>query len=352
MPDDIVRAEYDELARLVQQFYGESDYVGNLTNQIKYLVDGLECGGWVGMGARAFYDEMYHDVIPGLERLIQALCDAGDSVNQISRIIRQAEEEAAAIFSRDGHASIVSQQAGSAPGVQDGYGQSSSAHGAHVLGAPGEMERYYQIQSGPTCGVQASENVLRAFGINASVNELWNIAKSDDRQAVTLLGLVFPPALLLNALYLTPGGTNFNDISQMLNGKGIGTDSHPSFGTADAAVGSLLGDLQQGRGVIATIDVGPLSYWKGQQGGHAVWITGVRYDDQGTITHVICNDSGYWTDHYDNGSFDPSTGSMIAGGDGKPDGQGIEYPIDEFLQAWQKRSFGYISTQKPIPTAN
>ncbi len=98
MPDNIVRAEYDELARIVQQFYEESGCVENLTNQMKSLVDQLEGGGWMGMGARSFYDEMHHDVFPGLERLIHALCDAGSAISQISDIIRQAEEAAARLF--------------------------------------------------------------------------------------------------------------------------------------------------------------------------------------------------------------------------------------------------------------
>jgi len=50
-----------------------------------------------------------------------------------------------------------------------------------------------------------------------------------------------------------------------------------------------------------------------------VWVTGLRYDDDGNLTHVICNDSAK--------------------------GAGIEYPAAEFLDAWQGREYSYIATK-------
>src|SRR5512138_1826938 len=98
MSSDIIQADYDQLARIVQDLYGESDDLENLTHRIESMIDQLEGGGWLGVGADAFYSEMHQDILPGMERLINALHEAGNTVNQVSSLIRRAEEEAAALF--------------------------------------------------------------------------------------------------------------------------------------------------------------------------------------------------------------------------------------------------------------
>ena len=95
MASHMIQADYDSLATIARQFDQEGQDVETLTRRIRLLVEDLERGGWRGMGARAFYDEMYMDVLPGLRALHDALYAASDAVTQISGIVRNAEEDAA-----------------------------------------------------------------------------------------------------------------------------------------------------------------------------------------------------------------------------------------------------------------
>jgi uncharacterized protein YukE len=61
-------------------------------------VNTLQGGDWVGQGARAFYAEMNSAVLPSLKRLSKALQSAQRVTQHISREIKAAEDEAAAIL--------------------------------------------------------------------------------------------------------------------------------------------------------------------------------------------------------------------------------------------------------------
>lgn len=98
MASDRIQADYDSLSTIARQMDQEGQDVETLARRIRLLVEDLERGGWRGMGARAFYDEMYMDVLPGLRRLHDALYASSDAVTQIMTIIQEAEEEAARRF--------------------------------------------------------------------------------------------------------------------------------------------------------------------------------------------------------------------------------------------------------------
>lgn len=93
-----IQIDYDELATIANQFDREGQDVETLAQRIRGLVEELERGGWVGKGARTFYDEMYLEVLPGLRALYEALYAASDGTRQIGGIMRRAEEDAANRF--------------------------------------------------------------------------------------------------------------------------------------------------------------------------------------------------------------------------------------------------------------
>lgn len=95
-----IQADYDELDAIVRQFDREGQDVERLTAQLRRLVEELERGGWIGRGARAFYDEMYQEVLPALRRLHDALYQVSDATGEIARILREAEESAARLMQR------------------------------------------------------------------------------------------------------------------------------------------------------------------------------------------------------------------------------------------------------------
>lgn len=202
-----------------------------------------------------------------------------------------------------------------------------SPRGNTITGAPSNLENFYEPQEGNTCGFQATRNILAAFGVDASIADLQRRAGYE------------------------PGkeGTLYEDYEEMFSAYNVPVDSHEGFATADDAQKMFLDDLKAGKAILARIDVESLdTYWGNQSGGHALWVTGVRTDENGQITHIICNDSGLSSDNYTNGTWELS-GTMKQGSDGVPDGQGIEYPAYEFMEAWSYREYSYIATQNPIP---
>jgi WXG100 family type VII secretion target len=93
-----IQADYDELDQIVRQFDMEGQDVERLKQRIQMAVEELERGGWRGRGARAFYDEMYMTVLPGLRALHDALYAASDATRQINDILQNAEQEASTLF--------------------------------------------------------------------------------------------------------------------------------------------------------------------------------------------------------------------------------------------------------------
>lgn len=71
-----------------------------LEQTLRSRLEALRQGGWIGVTASAFYDEMAGEVLPALARLAQALQTAQAVTLQIKATFQQAEEEAAALFGK------------------------------------------------------------------------------------------------------------------------------------------------------------------------------------------------------------------------------------------------------------
>jgi WXG100 family type VII secretion target len=95
-----IQANYDELARISQQFSQQASESEQTLQRIQNCVGELQAGGWIGRGADGFYAEMDDEVFPALQRLCRALEDGASTMRRLSDIIRQAEEEAAGTFMR------------------------------------------------------------------------------------------------------------------------------------------------------------------------------------------------------------------------------------------------------------
>jgi WXG100 family type VII secretion target len=98
MDASIIQADYDELERVARLFEEQATKTAEMNRRLHASVEQLERGGWLGQGSQAFYREMGDNVLPGVERLTNALEEAGIQTKQISDLIRTAEEEAASIF--------------------------------------------------------------------------------------------------------------------------------------------------------------------------------------------------------------------------------------------------------------
>jgi WXG100 family type VII secretion target len=98
MPSPRVRADYDGLAKLSQSFSRQAAETEKTIQLLQRCAQTLQSGDWIGQGARAFYAEMDHEVLPSLKRLSTALAQADRVTRQVSQIMQQAEQEAASFF--------------------------------------------------------------------------------------------------------------------------------------------------------------------------------------------------------------------------------------------------------------
>lgn len=98
MPHAIVRADYDDLAQCAKLFNAQNSSLAKANRRIKSAQDSLQGGDWIGKGATAFYKEMDGEVNPSLKRLEKAMAEASNITNQISKVMKGAEDESSKIL--------------------------------------------------------------------------------------------------------------------------------------------------------------------------------------------------------------------------------------------------------------
>ncbi len=98
MAAPIVGAEYDQLKQIATKFGQLRDQVSSLQQQLNQQHERLAHGGWEGKAFQAFDGEYTGDIVPTLKRLEHAFNVAQGLTGEISKVFRQAEEEAAALF--------------------------------------------------------------------------------------------------------------------------------------------------------------------------------------------------------------------------------------------------------------
>jgi WXG100 family type VII secretion target len=93
-----VRIDYQSMKQIAQAFARESEAAGRTLQSLQRAKDVLQGGDWIGKGAKAFYQEMDQEVLPGMRRLNQALGSASRVTLQIVQLLHGAEDEASAIL--------------------------------------------------------------------------------------------------------------------------------------------------------------------------------------------------------------------------------------------------------------
>ncbi len=98
MRNNEVIIDYEAMAKIALVFDEHVDHVQAVIMRINNQLDVLRGGMWEGANARYFYRQMDGTVMPGLQRLCQALTDANQVTRQVMQIFEQAEEEGAVGF--------------------------------------------------------------------------------------------------------------------------------------------------------------------------------------------------------------------------------------------------------------
>ena len=129
MANEIIQADYEQLDQIALRFARQSEATAELGQRLAQAFQPLESGGWLGRGAEAFFKEMTGELLPALERMQAAFNQADQTTQEISQLVRQAEEEAASVFQGEGTA-VAPNPGANVPGVGPGAPGQAPVNGA------------------------------------------------------------------------------------------------------------------------------------------------------------------------------------------------------------------------------
>ena len=91
--------DHDELIEQIAcRFANESQAIREMLQMMRSNMEKFEDGGWIGLGADAFFSEMQSVIIPAIQRLESALNNAAKATREVTQTMRQAEQDAGSIF--------------------------------------------------------------------------------------------------------------------------------------------------------------------------------------------------------------------------------------------------------------
>ena len=93
-----IRMHYTDMGQAAQALSQEGQNIQQLYSALKNQTEGLHNNGWKGRGADAFFREMEGTILPGVQKLNNALSHSSDTINKIHQIFQNAEQEAAQLF--------------------------------------------------------------------------------------------------------------------------------------------------------------------------------------------------------------------------------------------------------------
>jgi WXG100 family type VII secretion target len=93
-----VRTDYENLRQIAQVFSQQAEATRQTLQKMQRDMDILQQGDWVGKSADKLYAEMTASVLPSVKRLGDALARAQQVTQQISAIMKDAEDASAALF--------------------------------------------------------------------------------------------------------------------------------------------------------------------------------------------------------------------------------------------------------------
>ena len=88
-----VQADYDQLKTIQSEWNKQAQAVEAVINTLKGPYADLVPDGWKGKGADQFKQEMDQRIFPMLQKMQEALTQAGSATKQMAETFKQAEEE-------------------------------------------------------------------------------------------------------------------------------------------------------------------------------------------------------------------------------------------------------------------
>lgn len=95
---DEIKADYDQLEQVASRLSSQAQVAQDVIQMVRASMEKLENGGWIGRGADAFFGEMYDEIFPACQRLVEVLNEASQATRDIVQTMQRAEDEASAPF--------------------------------------------------------------------------------------------------------------------------------------------------------------------------------------------------------------------------------------------------------------
>lgn len=156
-----------------------------------------------------------------------------------------------------------------------------------------------------TCAIKSQQLILQDFGINLTEDQL--------RDEAAMYG------------WYNGGGTSTQDVGKLLELHGV-----PVTQYENANIFNLVNELSQGHKVIVGVDSGELWHdniadmiFEDNIADHALIVSGIDTSDPNNVKVILT---------------DPGTGDFLK-----------EYPMDEFVDAWQDSNCVMVSTNIAVP---
>lgn len=93
---DRIEVDYRALDKIAKQFSKQARLIEQMHKRVNTQTNSLAKGGWIGRGSDAYFREMQELVLPGVQRLHEALEEANRVTHQINKDLDKAEEQASA----------------------------------------------------------------------------------------------------------------------------------------------------------------------------------------------------------------------------------------------------------------
>lgn len=93
---DRIEVDYQALNKIAKQFSKQARLIEQMHKRVSTETNSLAKDGWIGRGSDAYFREMQEIVLPGVQRLYEALEEANRVTIQINKDMEKAEDEASA----------------------------------------------------------------------------------------------------------------------------------------------------------------------------------------------------------------------------------------------------------------
>ncbi|MBK8137997.1 MAG: WXG100 family type VII secretion target [Chloroflexi bacterium] len=124
-----VQFQYEKIDEVAQVAASQSDATAQMRQRLLQQLQVLEDGGWIGEGAKTFFNEMHGLMLPAVARLETVFDELSAVLRRASDAMREAEEQAAGLFRGEGGGALNGGGSGGSGGGGSGGGSGGTGGG-------------------------------------------------------------------------------------------------------------------------------------------------------------------------------------------------------------------------------